>query len=45
MQMKGKVMQMRTFDLIKESEALMSNNIVNLLANIHEFKGKQNLYI
>ena len=38
-------MQMRTFDLVKESESLMNNNIVNLLSNIHEFKGKQELYI
>ncbi len=45
MQMKGKMMQMRTFDLIKESEALMNNNIVNLLSCIHEYKGKQELYI
>ena len=36
---------MRTFDLFKESESLMNNNIVNLLTNIHEFKGKQELYI
>lgn len=38
-------MQMRTFDLVKESESLMNNNIVNLLSSIHEYKGKQGLYI
>ena len=38
-------MQMRTFDLIKESQSLMNNNIVNLLSSIHEYKGKQELYI
>ena len=36
---------MRTFDLVKESEALINNNIVNLLSSIHEYKGKQGLYI
>ena len=36
---------MRTFDLVKESESLMNNNIVNLLSSIHEYKGKQELYI
>lgn len=38
-------MQMRTFDLVKESKSLMNNNIVNLLSSIHEYKGKQELYI
>lgn len=36
---------MRLFDLVKESEELMNNNIVNLLSSIHEYKGKQELYI
>ncbi len=36
---------MRKFDLIKESQSLMNNNIVNLLSSIHEYKGKQELYI
>ncbi len=36
---------MRTFDLVKESESLMNNNVVNLLSSIHEYKGKQELYI
>jgi len=38
-------MQMRKFDLLKESNLLMNNNIINLLSNIHEYKGKQSLYI
>lgn len=38
-------MQMRTFDLLEESETLMNNNIINLLSAIHEYKGKQELYI
>ena len=38
-------MQMRKFDLLKESNSLMNNNIINLLSNIHEYKGKQSLYI
>ena len=36
---------MRTFDLVKESESIMNNNIINLLSIIHEYKGKQELYI
>ncbi len=38
-------MQMRKFDLLNEISSLMNNNIVNLLSTIHEYKGKQNLYI
>jgi len=38
-------MQMRKFDLVSETSTLMTNNIVNLLSAIHEYKGKQNLYI
>ena len=38
-------MQMRKFDLLKESNSLMNNNIINLLSSIHEYKGKQSLYI
>lgn len=38
-------MQIRKFDLVKESESLMNNSIVNLLSSIHEYKGKQILYI
>ena len=38
-------MQMRKFDLLKESNSLMNNNIINLLFSIHEYKGKQSLYI
>ena len=45
MQLKGEMMQMRSFNLIKESESLMNNNIINLLSTIHEYKGKQGLYI
>ena len=36
---------MRKFDLVSETSTLMTNNIVNLLSAIHEYKGKQNLYI
>jgi len=43
--MKGEMMQMRSFDLVKESVLLTNNNIVNLLSSIHEYKGKQDLYI
>ena len=38
-------MQMRKFDLINETKPLINNNIVKLLSAIHEYKGKQNLYI
>ena len=38
-------MQMRKFDFLKESNSLMNNNIINLLSSIHEYKGKQSLYI
>lgn len=36
---------MRLFDLNKECNTLLNNNIINLLSNIHEYKGKQTLYI
>lgn len=36
---------MRKFDLVKESNSLMTNNIINLITSIHEYKGKQALYI
>ncbi len=36
---------MRKFDLAKESNSLMTNNIINLITSIHEYKGKQALYI
>ena len=36
---------MRKFDLVSETSTLMTNNIVNLLSAIHEYRGKQNLYI
>lgn len=38
-------MQLRKFDLVKESNSLMTNNIINLITSIHEYKGKQALYI
>lgn len=38
-------MQLRKFDLVKESNSLMTNNIINLISSIHEYKGKQALYI
>lgn len=36
---------MRSFDLNKECSSLLNNNIINLLSSIHEYKGKQELYI
>ena len=36
---------MRKFDLKKEADVLLNNNIVNLLTAIHEYKGKQEFYI
>ena len=36
---------MRTFNLKKEAETAISNNIINLVTAIHEYKGKQTLYI
>lgn len=36
---------MRNYDLRKESEKLLKNNIVNMMSMIHEYKGKQTLYI
>lgn len=36
---------MRKYDLAKETEKLLTPNIVNLIASIHEYKGKQTLYI
>ena len=45
MQLRKEAMQMRLFDLAKESKNLMNSNIINLLSKIHEYKGKQDLYI
>lgn len=36
---------MREYDLRKESEKLLTPNIVNMISFIHEYKGKQTLYI
>ena len=36
---------MRSFDFVKESKLIINNNIINLLTAIHEYKGKQTLYI
>lgn len=36
---------MRTFDLKKETASLMDNNIINLISTIHEYKGKESLYV
>ena len=36
---------MRSFDLSKEISSLMNTNIINLIAQIHEYKGKQELYL
>ena len=35
---------MREFQFKQQYQALLSSDIVNLLSQIHEFKGKQNLY-
>lgn len=39
------MMQMRNFNFSTESEKLLNNNIINLITEIHEYKGKQDLYI
>lgn len=39
------MLQLRIYDLKKETENLFTNEIVNLLSKIHEYKGKQTLYI
>lgn len=36
---------MRNFDLKEKVNSLMTNNIINLLSMIHEYKGKQTLFI
>ncbi len=36
---------MRKYDLKKEAEKLLTPNIVNMISLIHEYKGKQTLYI
>lgn len=36
---------MRTYNLRKEAKKVLTNNIVNLISTIHEYKGKQTLYI
>lgn len=36
---------MRTYNLKEEAENILKNNIVNLVSAIHEYKGKQTLYI
>ena len=36
---------MRTFDYLKNWQALLTPDIVSLLSQIHEYKGKQDLYI
>ena len=36
---------MRKYDLRMESEKLLTPNIVNIVSLIHEYKGKQTLYI
>ena len=36
---------MRKYDLRKECLMLLTLNIVNLISQIHEYRGKQNLYI
>ncbi len=36
---------MRKFNLVEDTMSLLNNNIVNLLTSIHEYKGKQDLFI
>lgn len=36
---------MRIYDLSEEGKQLLKSNIVNLISSIHEYKGKQSLYI
>lgn len=36
---------MRKFNLEEESKTLLNNNIINLVSSIHEYKGKQTLFI
>lgn len=36
---------MRKFNLKNEAEKTLTNNIINLVSTIHEYKGKQTLYI
>ena len=36
---------MRNFDLKKEYHSILNENIINLISSIHEYKGKQTLYI
>ena len=36
---------MREFDFNASASKLLTNNIVNMLGNIHEYKGQQNLFI
>ena len=38
-------MQMRKFDLLQECNNVINNNIINLISQIHEYRGKQTLYI
>ena len=37
--------QLRNFNLKNEAETILTNNIINLVSAIHEYKGKQTLYI
>lgn len=37
--------QLRNFDLKSKAENILTNNIINLISAIHEYKGKQTLYI
>lgn len=45
MHIKREVMQMKKFDLNAEVNTILNNNIINLISSIHEYKGKQILYI
>ena len=44
-QLKGEMRQLRNYDLNKECKKILNNNIINLISSIHEYKGKQTLYI
>ena len=36
---------MREYNLENEAKNILKNNIVNIVSMIHEYKGKQTLYI
>ena len=44
MQKKERGILMRKFNLNNEASQIINQNIINLLTQIHEFKGKQDIY-